>query len=119
LPPVSTTLLKLVEKFDAGVVDTGGAPWLPNISVNFRKIWNALNGILWAGGKLIHKKTRSKKSRDTIPLKWILESRRTRRIPTVLSFYYISFHSAKFLPSIIYPYLSVKSLVSSHHNLCR
>jgi hypothetical protein len=26
LPPVSTTLLKLVEKFDAGVVDTGGAP---------------------------------------------------------------------------------------------
>jgi hypothetical protein len=26
LPPVSTTLGKLVEKFAAGVVDTGGAP---------------------------------------------------------------------------------------------
>jgi hypothetical protein len=119
LPPVSTTLLKLVEKFDAGVVDTGGAPWLPNISVNFRKIWNALNGILWAGGKLIHEKNQEQKISWHYPFKVILESRRTRRIPTVLSFYYISFHSAKFLPSIIYPYLSVKSLVSSHHNLCR
>jgi hypothetical protein len=26
LPPVSTTLAKLVEKFVAGVIDTGGAP---------------------------------------------------------------------------------------------
>ncbi len=26
LPPVSTTLVKLVEKFATGVVDTGGAP---------------------------------------------------------------------------------------------
>jgi hypothetical protein len=26
LPPVSTTLAKLVEKFATGVVDTGGAP---------------------------------------------------------------------------------------------
>jgi hypothetical protein len=26
LPPVSTTLAKMVEKFAAGVVDTGGAP---------------------------------------------------------------------------------------------
>jgi hypothetical protein len=26
LPPVSTTLAKLVAKFAAGVVDTGGAP---------------------------------------------------------------------------------------------
>jgi hypothetical protein len=42
LPPVSTTLDKLVEKFAAGVVDTGG--------------------------KRIHEKTRSKKSRDTVPL---------------------------------------------------
>jgi hypothetical protein len=25
-----------------------------------------------AGGKLIHEKTRSKKSRDTVPLMWIL-----------------------------------------------
>jgi hypothetical protein len=59
LPPVSTTLGKLVAKFAAGVadtggnfaagavdtggkfatvvVDTGGAPLLANISVNFRK----------------------------------------------------------------------------------
>jgi hypothetical protein len=55
LPPVSTTLGKLVAKFAAGVVDTGGKfaarvvdtggnfvdtggkPWLANISANFRK----------------------------------------------------------------------------------
>jgi hypothetical protein len=41
-PPVSTTLAKLVAKFAAGVVDTrvvdtGGAPFLANISANFRK----------------------------------------------------------------------------------
>ncbi len=47
-PPVSTTQAKLVAKFAAGVVDTGGnfatgvidtrgAPWLANISSNFRK----------------------------------------------------------------------------------
>ncbi len=46
--PVSTTLAKLVAKFAAGVVDTGGkfatgvvdiggAPLLANISANFRK----------------------------------------------------------------------------------
>jgi hypothetical protein len=48
LPPVSTTLGKLVAKFAAGVadtggnfaagvVDTGGAPLLGNISANLRK----------------------------------------------------------------------------------
>jgi hypothetical protein len=42
LPPVSTTQGKMVEKFatginNSGVVDTGGAPWLANISANFRK----------------------------------------------------------------------------------
>jgi hypothetical protein len=37
LPPVSTTLAKIVEKFAAGDVDTGGAPWIVNISENFRK----------------------------------------------------------------------------------
>jgi hypothetical protein len=53
LPPVSTTLAKLVEKFAAGVVATGvvdasGAPWLANIS-EIRKF--GLNGILrgWGG----------------------------------------------------------------------
>jgi hypothetical protein len=37
LPPVSTTLRKLVAKFAAGVVDTGGQPLDANISANFRK----------------------------------------------------------------------------------
>ena len=36
LPPVSTPLAKLW-KFATGVIDTGGAPWLVNISANFRK----------------------------------------------------------------------------------
>jgi hypothetical protein len=35
LPPVSTTLAKMVEKFTAGVVDTGGSP----------------NAILWGWGE--------------------------------------------------------------------
>jgi hypothetical protein len=37
LPPVSTTLAKLVAKFAADVIDTGGGPLLANISANFRK----------------------------------------------------------------------------------
>jgi hypothetical protein len=37
LPPVSTTQGKMVAQFATGVVDTGGAPWLANISANFRK----------------------------------------------------------------------------------
>ncbi len=48
LPPVSTTLPKMVAKFAAGVVDTGGKfatgvvdtggqPLAANISANFRK----------------------------------------------------------------------------------
>ncbi len=65
LPPVSRT----GGKFATGVVDTGGAPWLANISANFRKNlkrskWNSLG---W-GGKWIMEKTRIKKSRDTVPL---------------------------------------------------
>jgi hypothetical protein len=51
LPPVSTTQAKLVAKFAAGVVDTGGAPLLANISANFRKIRNSPNGILWGWGE--------------------------------------------------------------------
>jgi hypothetical protein len=95
LPPVSTTLGKLVEKFAAGVVDTGGnfaagvvdtggkfatgvvdtgdASLLANISANFRKKFETvLMGYSGAGGKLIHEKTRSKKSRDTVPLNYFL-----------------------------------------------
>ncbi len=37
MPPVSTTQAKLVANFAAGVVDTGCALWLANISMNFRK----------------------------------------------------------------------------------
>jgi hypothetical protein len=37
LPPVSTTPVVPEEKFAAGVVDTGGAPSLANISENFSK----------------------------------------------------------------------------------
>jgi hypothetical protein len=37
LPPVSTTVAKLVAKYATGVVDTSGAPLLANISANFRK----------------------------------------------------------------------------------
>ncbi len=80
LPPVSTTLAILVVKFATGVVDTGGkfaaavvdfggtfvtgvvdtggALWLANISAN----------ILGLGVNWFMKKTRSKKSRDTILL---------------------------------------------------
>jgi hypothetical protein len=81
LPPVSTTLAKMVEKFansvadtggkfSTGVVDTGDAPWLANISANFRKNlkWSKGN-TLGLGGNWFMKKTRSKKSRDTVPLR--------------------------------------------------
>jgi hypothetical protein len=52
------------------VVDTGGAPWLANISAKFRE--NIFETVLMessgAGGNWFMKKTRSKKSRDTVPL---------------------------------------------------
>jgi hypothetical protein len=81
-PPVSTKLAKLVEKFADCVVDTSGK--FATIVVDtsavvhldlrispqiFEKIRNGPNGILWGWGKLIHEKIRSKKSRDTVPLK--------------------------------------------------
>jgi hypothetical protein len=85
LPPVSTTLAKMVEKFATDVVDTGGklaavtlipAAILPSVALTpvtnlptvslipvmhldlriFEKIRNGLNGILWGWGKLIHEK---------------------------------------------------------------
>ncbi len=37
----------------------------------FEKIWNGSNGIIRGWGKLFMKKTRSKKSRDTVPLRQI------------------------------------------------
>jgi hypothetical protein len=60
LPPVSTTLAKLVEKFAAGI--NGTATFLKT----FETVLMEYSG---AGGKLIHEKTRSKNSRDTVPLR--------------------------------------------------
>jgi hypothetical protein len=62
LPPVSTTLLKLVGKFAAGVVDTGGKfatgvvdtggqPLAVNIPRIFVKIRNGPNSILKSLGE--------------------------------------------------------------------
>ncbi len=57
--------------FGTGVVDTGGAPWLANISANFRKnSKRSKRNTLELGGNWFMKKTRSKKSRDTVPLSW-------------------------------------------------
>ncbi len=75
-PPVSTTQAKLVEKFAARVVDTGGnfAPVSLTLVVHldlqisppiFKKIRKGPNRILWGW---IHEKTRSKKSCDTVHL---------------------------------------------------
>jgi hypothetical protein len=71
----------MVEKFAAGVVDTGGkfATGVDDTGGNdlrispriFEKIRNGLNGILWGWGELIHSwKKRSKKSRDTVPINY-------------------------------------------------
>ncbi len=66
LPPASLTP---VAKFAAGVVDTGGAHWLANISRNFKKIWNGHTVIFRGLGEDDSwKKIWSKKSRDTVPL---------------------------------------------------
>jgi hypothetical protein len=63
--------LILFPLFAAGVVDTGGAPLLANISRIFEKIWNGPNGILWGWGETDSwKKPEVKKSRDTVPLNW-------------------------------------------------
>ncbi len=80
LAPVSTTLAKLVAKFAASVVDTGGkfatsvvdkggAPRPANISANFWKnLKRSYRDTLGLGGNWPMKKTRSKKSCDTVPL---------------------------------------------------
>ncbi len=73
---VWTTTAVLVAKFASGDVDTGGAPWLANISANF---WKNLKTILMlfsgAWGKMmIHEKTCCKKSRDIVLLNWKVHS---------------------------------------------
>ncbi len=92
MPPVSTTLAKLVAKFAAGVVDTGGnfaagvvdtggkfatgdvdtggAPLLANISANFRKKFETvLMGYSGAEGKLIYEKNQKQKISRHCPFK--------------------------------------------------
>ncbi len=55
--------------FATGVNDTGGAPWAANLREFLEKIWNSRNGMLrWKGGNWFMKKTRSRKSRGTVPL---------------------------------------------------
>ncbi len=58
-----------VAKFTAGVVDTGSAPWLKNISTNFRK--NSKIPFCYfqgLGETWFMEKTWSKKSCDTDPV---------------------------------------------------
>ncbi len=54
LPAASTTLAELVAKFAGGVVDTSGAPWLANISANFRKNRNGLYRFMAKAYGLVH-----------------------------------------------------------------
>jgi len=62
LPPVSTKLVKLAEKLATGIVDTGGAPRLVNISANFQKNIGLVSmEYSGAGGKLIHEKNQKQK----------------------------------------------------------
>jgi hypothetical protein len=68
LPPVSTTLAKLVAKFSAGVVDTGGkfATGVVDTCGNFAA------GVNNTGGNFM-KKNQKQKSRNTVPLKDIIK----------------------------------------------
>jgi hypothetical protein len=79
LPPVSTTLAKLVAKFAARVI-CRCCEYLREFSKKFETV---LTGYSGAGGKLIHEKTRSKKSRDTVPLRSVLTSKRLLYITRV------------------------------------
>jgi hypothetical protein len=69
LPPVSITLAKLVAKFAPGVIDTGSAPLLANISMNFRKKFETvLMGYSGVGGKLTHEKYQKQRKLVTLSL---------------------------------------------------
>ncbi len=93
MPPVSTTQAKLVAKFAAGVVDTGGnfasgivdtggkfatgvvytggAPLLANISA--KKFETVFMGYSGAGGKLIHEKNHKQKILWHCPFKGFIK----------------------------------------------
>jgi hypothetical protein len=83
VPIIATGVTETGGKLQPDVVDTGGkfvdtgcAHWLANISANFKKIRNGPKGILWGWGETDSwKKTRSKKSYDTIPLREVLHCR--------------------------------------------
>jgi hypothetical protein len=56
-------------KFVTGVVETGFVPWIENISTQFRKKFEpTLMLFSRAWGQMIHEKTLSQKSCDTVPL---------------------------------------------------
>ncbi len=108
LPLKSTTLVKLVAKFAAGSIDTGGnfatgvfdTGNLPPVSLIpvvhldlrisprlFKKFKTVLMGYSGAGEKLIHEKTRSIKSCDTVPLNRITSQNKRHlhsRLPDLL-----------------------------------
>jgi hypothetical protein len=52
---------ELVAKFSPGVVDTGGAPGLANISEFSKKFEMILMSLSGAWGKVIHEKNRKQK----------------------------------------------------------
>jgi hypothetical protein len=63
----ATVVIDTSGKFATGVVDVSGALWLANISRNFRNKFEMTQKLFWrVWGKVIHKKTWSKKSRDTV-----------------------------------------------------
>ncbi len=69
LTPVSNITSGIGNKFAAGVVYNGGAPWLVNISANFRKKFKMtlmLLSVAW--GKIIHKKNPRAKNLVTLSL---------------------------------------------------
>jgi hypothetical protein len=78
LPPVSTTLAKLVEKFAAGVIDTGSLPPMSLTSVVhldlrispqiFEKILNGPNAKLWGWGETDSSKKPEAKNLVTLSL---------------------------------------------------
>jgi hypothetical protein len=79
LPPVSTTLAKLVEKFAAGVADTGGkfgpVSLIPVVHLDlrlspriFEKIRNGPNAILWGWGEADSSKKPEAKNLVTLSL---------------------------------------------------
>jgi hypothetical protein len=59
----------LLSVLATGVVDTGGDPWLANISANFRKIRNGPNAkYSGVGGKPIHEKKPEARNLVTLSL---------------------------------------------------